>query len=165
MLETNPDGSSTNATAGRSRGVNKQSKKYKSKTAFCDICLHVSALEAAQPNRVNANRTTFSPNRLSLATHTSAKPVLTLMPARNVTVEYTSIIIFMAMNNTHLRFAKVTIRNLRTFQLQTHLFLVMKIKRTRRQRRQSTLMMVMVMLMLMLLLMSCRTRCRMRLMT
>ncbi|UKZ96639.1 uncharacterized protein TrAFT101_011417 [Trichoderma asperellum] len=102
---------------------------------------------------------------LSLATHTSAKPVLTLMPARNVTVEYTSIIILMAMNNTHLRFAKVTIRNLRTFQLQTHLFLIMKIKRTRRQRRQSTIMMVMVMLMLMLLLMSCRTRCRMRLMT
>ncbi|KAH8130108.1 ankyrin repeat-containing domain protein [Trichoderma asperelloides] len=40
MLETNPDGSLTNATAGRSRGAKKQSKKYKSKTAFCDICLH-----------------------------------------------------------------------------------------------------------------------------
>lgn len=165
MLETNPDGSLTNATAGRSRGAKKQSKKYKSKTAFCDICLHVSTLEAAQPNRVNADRTTFSPNRPSLATHTSAKPVLTLMPARNATVEYTSIIILMVMNNTRLRFAKVTIRNLRTFQLQTHLSLTLKFKRTRWQERQSTLMMAMLMAMVMMWLMSCRTRCRTRLMT
>ncbi|KAL7905885.1 ankyrin repeat-containing domain protein [Trichoderma velutinum] len=40
MLDTSLDDSLTNGTAGKSSDKNKQSKRYKSKTAYCDICLN-----------------------------------------------------------------------------------------------------------------------------
>lgn len=87
MLDTNQDDSSKSAAAGKGKDINKASKKYRSSTAICDICLNVSTFKAAQPSisMLTEPRSLLIDD--FLATHTSAKFVLTLMPARNATVE------------------------------------------------------------------------------